>query len=217
MPLLSYHHLFALQCHFQNIIIFIIIIFPFSDIWDLLISPSLSSSCAILPTSLWHSHFYYRLLYSGPLSSVASPTPWMRHSVPHMLSSYTSIPPVSSTTCFVIITQHGRTSNASLSISPYPSSSLADKFRLLHFLYFITLWTPTTFSASVSFTSLLVYLGTGHFRPRGQQNCKHSEVGMWLGGFKKEEETYKWSERRKWEMKSERYQGWDGVWPLRSL
>ena len=41
-----------------------------------------------------------------------------------------------------------------------------------------------------------------HFPPclsrhRGQQSCKHSEVGMWLGGFKEEEETYMWSERRK--------------------
>ena len=138
-------------------------------------------------------------MYSGPLSSVASPTPWMKHSVPHSLSSYTSTPPASSVTCFLIITQHGRTSNASLSISPYPPSSLADKFQLLKFLHFITLWTPTTLSASASFTSLLVYLGTGdnRHRPRGQQSCEHSEVGMWLGGFKEEEESCMWSERRK--------------------
>ena len=123
----------------------------------------------------------------------------MKHSVPHSLSSYTSTPPASSVTCFLIITQHGRTSNASLSISPYPPSSLADKFQLLRFLHFITLWTPTTLSACASFTSLLVYLGTGdnRHRPRGQQSCEHSEVGMWLGGFKEEEESCMWSERRK--------------------
>ena len=42
------HLLFALQCHLQNIIIFVVHkTFPFSDTCDLLISPSHSSPCAI--------------------------------------------------------------------------------------------------------------------------------------------------------------------------